>query len=146
VSIKEKAAEIKGALGALPLPSHARGGVLSVGIMLVVSLSSFVLGRMSIEHTSTLPEPVPMTITTATTTEVVRSNETNTHTSIQVDTASSTSPVTEGTYVGSRKGTKYHLPWCAGAKTISAENKVWFQSKEEAASRGYTPAQNCKGI
>jgi hypothetical protein len=101
---------------------------------------------MSIEQTSALPEPVPMTIATETATEALRSNETNTHTSIQVDTASSTSPVTEGAYVGSRKGTKYHLPWCAGAKTISEENKVWFQSKEEAASRGYTPAQNCKGI
>jgi hypothetical protein len=146
VSIKEKATEIKGALGALPLSSHRWGGVLSVGIMLLVSVCSFVSGRMSVEQAPTLPEPVPMTIVVATTTGVEGGNETNTHTSTRVDTASSTPPGTEGTYVGSRKGTKYHLPWCAGAKTISEENKVWFQSKEEAVSRGYTPAQNCKGI
>lgn len=51
-----------------------------------------------------------------------------------------------GQYVGSVKGTKYHLPWCPGAKTIKEENKVWFASKEEAEKAGYTPAGNCKGI
>lgn len=51
-----------------------------------------------------------------------------------------------GQYVGSKKGSKYHLPWCAGAKAIKEENKIWFASKEEAEKAGYTPAGNCKGI
>ena len=51
-----------------------------------------------------------------------------------------------GQYVASVKGTKYHLPWCAGAKAIKEENKIWFASKEEAEKAGYTPAGNCKGI
>jgi hypothetical protein len=51
-----------------------------------------------------------------------------------------------GRYVGSRNGTKYHLPWCSGAARIKEENKVWFSSKEEAEAAGYTPAANCKGI
>ncbi len=52
----------------------------------------------------------------------------------------------KGEYVASKTGSKYHLPWCSGAQRISEKNKIWFVSKEEAESRGYTPAKNCKGI
>lgn len=52
----------------------------------------------------------------------------------------------DGMYVGSRSGTMYHLPWCSGAKRIREENKIWFESREEAANKGYRPASNCKGI
>lgn len=55
-------------------------------------------------------------------------------------------PATSGTYVGSRSGTKYHLPSCPGAGRIKEENKVWFQSAEEARANGYTPAANCPGL
>ncbi|TSC62722.1 MAG: hypothetical protein G01um101448_259 [Parcubacteria group bacterium Gr01-1014_48] len=51
-----------------------------------------------------------------------------------------------GQYVASKKGTKYHFPWCGGAARISEENKIWFNSKEEAEKAGYTPAGNCKGL
>ncbi len=51
-----------------------------------------------------------------------------------------------GQYVASKTGKSYHLPWCGGAKQIKEENKVWFNSKEEAESAGYAPAGNCPGI
>lgn len=51
-----------------------------------------------------------------------------------------------GAVVASKKGAKYHLPWCSGAKTISEANKITFSSPEEARKAGYTPAGNCKGI
>lgn len=55
-------------------------------------------------------------------------------------------PAATGKYVASKSGTKYHLPTCSGAKRIKDENKVWFQSKEEAEAAGYEAAANCKGI
>lgn len=55
-------------------------------------------------------------------------------------------PVGVGKYVASKSGTKYHLPTCSGAKRIKEENKVWFQTKEEAQAAGYEPAANCKGL
>ncbi|MBI4086620.1 hypothetical protein HY416_01410 [Candidatus Kaiserbacteria bacterium] len=58
----------------------------------------------------------------------------------------SSSPASEKRYVGSKNGSKYHLPWCSGAARIAEENKIWFSSKEEAEAAGYTPAANCKGI
>lgn len=51
-----------------------------------------------------------------------------------------------GGYVASKNGSKYHLPWCAGAQAIKEENKVWFESKEAAEAAGYAPAGNCKGL
>ena len=52
----------------------------------------------------------------------------------------------KGNYVASKTGSKYHLPWCSGAQTIKEENKIWFETKEDAESRGYSPAKNCKGL
>lgn len=51
-----------------------------------------------------------------------------------------------GQYVASKKGTKYHFPWCPGAKAMSEENKIWFSTQEEAEKAGYTKAANCKGL
>lgn len=51
-----------------------------------------------------------------------------------------------GAYVASRNGSSYHLPWCPGAKQIKEENKIWFQTKEEAEKAGYQPAGNCPGL
>lgn len=48
--------------------------------------------------------------------------------------------------VASKNGTKYHYPWCSGAKQISDKNKITFKSIEEARKAGYTPASNCKGL
>src|SRR3989344_2109913 len=45
--------------------------------------------------------------------------------------------------VASRNSEKYHYTWCAGAKKIKEENKVWFSSAQEAESRGYALAGNC---
>jgi len=52
----------------------------------------------------------------------------------------------EKNYVASKTGSKYHFPWCSGAKAIKEENKVYFATKAEAERAGYDPAANCKGL
>ncbi len=52
----------------------------------------------------------------------------------------------DGKFVASRNSTKYHLPWCSGALRIKEENKIWFESVEEARAAGYSPAANCPGL
>lgn len=47
------------------------------------------------------------------------------------------------TVVASKNGSKYHLLTCSGAHTIKEENKIYFNSIEEAKAAGYTPAANC---
>ncbi len=56
------------------------------------------------------------------------------------------SPQAGGFYVGSKNGSKYHFPWCGGAKRIKEGNKVIFDTIEQAREAGYTPAGNCKGL
>tara|TARA_B100000508_G_scaffold60333_1_gene47083 strand:+ start:130886 stop:131230 length:345 start_codon:yes stop_codon:yes gene_type:complete len=52
----------------------------------------------------------------------------------------------KGAFVGSISGTKYHLLHCSGAKRIKEENKVYFDTKEDAQLAGYAPAANCEGL
>lgn len=52
----------------------------------------------------------------------------------------------EQNYVAAISGTKYYVPTCSGASRIKEENKVWFDTKEDAELAGYGPAANCEGI
>jgi hypothetical protein len=96
-------------------------------LVILVGVASFGFGRLSVApHVSTQPAGIVMART-------------------EVLEAPLASPEAgKGVYVGSKNGTKYHLPTCPGAKAINEENKVWFQTKEAAAAAGYTPAGNCE--
>lgn len=39
---------------------------------------------------------------------------------------------------------KYHYTWCAGAKKIKEENKLWFDTADKAVAAGYSLAGNCQ--
>lgn len=60
--------------------------------------------------------------------------------------ATSTNPTqpAEPGYVGNSGTMKFHLPDCASAKNVKAENRVEFPSRQEAVSNGYEPCQRCK--
>jgi hypothetical protein len=62
-------------------------------------------------------------------------------------TASGTQAQTvKGKYVGAKSGKTYYLPWCSGVKRIKEGNKIWFQTADAAAAKGYTPSTSCKGM
>ncbi len=104
--------------------------------VLLVGLSSFGLGR----HSAT-EKPL---ISSALEGNVVLSAQRE---SLQ-DTVETipNSAKDETLYVGSKNGTKYHLISCPGADQIKEENKVFFDTPQEARSMGYSPAGNCPGI
>ncbi len=125
-----------------------------IAVLLVfVGLGSFWLGRLSVtqnmsENVSMGEYPkeiqvaaplVPVLSDTARMASPTVSDRTSPQNVIK------SSDATKG-YVASKTGTKYHLPWCSGARRIKDENKVWFATKEEAEAAGYTPAANCKGL
>lgn len=104
-------------------------------IITLVAIIAFCLGRIS--RIQEAREPVRVLNTgqaAAITTSATMSKGT-------FDTSNISTQV-----VGSKSGTKYHLPTCPGAKQISEKNKVTFNSIEEARAKGYTPATNCKGL
>ena len=53
---------------------------------------------------------------------------------------------TSGTYVASKNGTKFYLPTCSTAKRIKEENKIWFDTEDEARAAGFEPGANCPGL
>jgi hypothetical protein len=109
-------------------------------LIIVVAVGSFFLGRMSVGHTTQQISKDSQSASVLGNPAVSISEETN-----DADTPPQTTDTGKG-YVASKNGTKYHLPWCSGAKRIKEENKVFFATKEEAEKAGYTPAANCKGI
>jgi hypothetical protein len=119
-------------------------------VLLAVSISSLMLGRMSLEGESALNVTQNKAEIQSAVSEAPTEFQKEPNSKI-VEQPELVSPVkaettTENQYVASKNGTKYHLPWCAGAQQIKEENKIWFDSKDEAERAGYTPASNCKGI
>lgn len=57
-----------------------------------------------------------------------------------------TATAATGKYVASRNGAKYYLPSCGTANRINEENKIYFNTKEEAEAAGFTPSATCKGL
>lgn len=53
-------------------------------------------------------------------------------------------PSAEFTYIGNRNSHVFHLPNCAGVKSMSDKNKVEFTTREEAIAEGYTPCSQCE--
>jgi hypothetical protein len=111
-------------------------------IIVLVALSSFGLGRWSTGGEALGKEEVAGIVMSQR--EILPSEP-----SLESEKEDTVEPKLQketGAYVASRKGTKYHLPSCPGATQIKDENKIYFDSKEEAEKAGYTAASNCKGI
>ena len=60
-----------------------------------------------------------------------------------VQAAEKTATKEESAFVGSAKGSKYHLPSCKLAKKIKPENMVTFKDVAEAERKGYEPCKAC---
>jgi len=110
-------------------------------IIVLVSSASFGLGRLSkIEELR-----VPIKIKEA---QAILEQSATVALSLGTTTESNGETISAigGQYVASKTGTKYHYPWCAGARAISEKNKIWFTTVEAAKAAGYQPAGNCKGL
>lgn len=127
-TIQEIFKKIKG----MPNILNRRDDIFISLIIILVGLGSFGLGRLSVMGEGRVAPYIENTIL-----------DNSTALSGAVSEALMS---LGGEYVGSIKGSKYHAPWCSGAKRIKEENKIWFSSKKEAETAGYTPAANCKGI
>ncbi len=46
-------------------------------------------------------------------------------------------------YIASKKSKKFHVFYCPSAKKIQSENKIIFNSREEALKRSYKPSKDC---
>lgn len=101
--------------------------------VILVALISFGVGRLSAPKT----EPIQI--------KNLKQADYN-DLELKTEETENTDIVYQGKVVASAKGTKYHLPECPGAKQISEQNKIWFNSPQDAEKAGYEPAANCPGL
>jgi len=109
-------------------------------LILLIALLSFQLGRIS----KTAGQPIKIERASI---QEIFSRDPN----LQITSESTNNNESGGVgqidfrVVVSKKSTskKYHFLWCSGAKQIKEENKIYFNSEEEAISAGYTLAGNC---
>jgi hypothetical protein len=130
-----------------------RRDTYSVFIVIFASLSSYLLGWLSHVESARKPlviEDIPQLRIQTIAPERISTSEplvaSPTDSLKEVQKPIFIPKTTSGMYVGSKSGSKYHLPTCPSAKKIAAANKVWFQSREEALKAGYSPAGNCPGL
>lgn len=108
-------------------------------VLILVALLAFGLGRLSAHYSPT--EPVEFV--TNNNTDPIRSTEQKSSTANNIDNNKN---VLSQEVVASKEGSKYHYPWCPGAKQIKAGNKVSFPTSAAARAAGYTPAGNCPNL
>lgn len=106
-------------------------------LIFLVGIASFGLGKIS----SFEKKKVPISILNKqkdTYTSVIESSE-----KITINNEQSNQ---KGIVIASKTGKKYYYPWCSGTNRIKEDNKIWFNSIEEARARGLTPASGCIGL
>ena len=119
------------------LTETIKKNIFLIILIILVSLLSFQLGRIS----KTASQPIK--IEKASVQEIFTESQ---NSKIKVQSSDSESGGVERIdfrVVVSKNSNKYHFLWCSGAKRIKEENKIYFNSEEEAISAGYTLAGNC---
>ncbi len=116
--------------------------VLIVIIVILVSLGSFELGRLSrsTESSSGIKIQYQEQTTPAGDANVVTAVKSI---SDAPKILKSSSPA-EKSYFASNRGSKYYPVGCAAGKTLKLENRVYFKTSAEAEAAGYTLSSSCK--
>jgi hypothetical protein len=109
--------------------THKADIVLVIAIVLI-SITSFNLGKMSMLKTS---KP-PLTVTQPQNMAQISSKS---------PTSPKPTPVRDQTVVASKNSKLYHFTYCPGASKIADKNKLTFPNEAAAISAGLTLASNC---
>jgi len=111
--------------------------VFVVTLIILVGLAGFGLGRLSVLDGQKSPISI----------QNINSNKVSAGVADSLgDVQGNDKENITGVVVASKNGTKYHYPWCSGAKSINESNRISFSSIKEARKAGYMPASNCKGL
>lgn len=104
--------------------------ILTVIIIILVGLSSFGLGRLSKSNTSSGIK-------------IEYGEELNNQGANVISTVSE-AKTASGSYFASNRGSKYYPISCSAGKDIKMENRIYFNTKEEAEGAGYALSSSCK--
>jgi hypothetical protein len=142
---KDNEADIILVIGVILISLISFGGGWLIGTN---SNSSSTTANENIKIENISPENLEASVVEETPQNTAEETKTNTETQNSNTNITNTnqSTTTEKQIVASKNGSVYHYIWCPGAKQIKEENKIYFNSKEEAEAAGYRPAKNCPGL
>lgn len=118
-----------------------RTDLLTAAIIFFIGISSFGLGRLSVS----IPQKEPIRLENPGFSQEKQEEQQKEQQEQAADVPGPTA-LKNGAFVASKSGSVYYAVWCSGVSRIREENKVWFQTKEEAKAQGYRPAKNCPGL
>jgi uncharacterized protein (UPF0333 family) len=114
--------------------------ILTVIVVILVGLGSFILGRLSNSSEDIKTDNRDQNIQ-----DNNSQSEDLTQTSINDSGVGHPNSTSSGkTFFASSKGKKYYTENCSAGKTIKQENKIYFTTGEEAQAAGYTLSSSCK--
>jgi hypothetical protein len=120
------------------LESDTGKNILIISIIILVGLGSFELGRLSKEKASSglkieYREPL-------------EAQKASVVSSVVKTPIKTPAPVnsTKINFFASTRGNKYYSLGCSAGKTIKQENRIYFESKEEAERAGYELSSGCR--
>lgn len=118
------------------LESNVGKDILVILIIILVGLGSFELGRLSNKSESTgvkitYPEALEGQASSIQALSPIKSN-------------TKTSSSQSGNFFASSKGNKYYSIGCSAGKTIKQENRIYFQTSDQAETAGYSLSTSCK--
>lgn len=105
------------------------------GLIIVVSISSFILGRMSLRHQQQTQKAVQIEYPPMLKTKYTPNRS--------QATGEKVGDKTSKHFVASQHGTKYYRLDCSGVNRINNENKVFFITQKKAREAGYEPSSRC---
>ena len=122
------------------LESDKGKDILIVGIVILVGLGSFELGRLSkgsgssgikIEYDGEVAGVQASAISGVNNSDILENTKTEKNSSGK-------------NFFASSRGTKYYPVGCAGGKNIKIENRIYFATKEDAERAGYGLSSSCR--
>ena len=133
MSINDFMNKIKGKIGV------DRTTLLCLCIVILVGLSSFGLGRLSVTSDESNSDIKLENSNTG-----IVKGEIGKSTQVENTIDNVGNSPKEKMYVASKNGKLYYTANCGGAKRIAPKNEVWFANNTDAEKSGYTLSASCK--
>lgn len=119
--------------------------ILTIIIVVLVGIGSFELGRLSKENSSSnglnikYEDSADLLANTARVGDIKPANEVVG----PINTSKSPSPKI-GNFFASKRGKKYYSISCGAGKTIKVDNRIYFDTREEAEKAGFELSSACR--
>jgi uncharacterized protein (UPF0333 family) len=114
--------------------------VLVIVILVLVGICAFYLGRLSKESTGNALKIE----STGQEASALGSYQSNTpKVTLNPTVAEKTQNQGNGNYFASSRGKKYYPNGCSAGKSIKQENRIYFQTSNDAEKAGYTLSSSC---